>query len=237
MYNPLRKQLPERLSNSKLREPWELRTLIPRNWLIAEYLLNWSSVDTSGGWLNGTDTAMAYNDTEVWYQKQHGTFNWGTAFVSFSPNNLNSLTSGTISAWIKRTATWVQHPVLVKLQVSVSDHIQILFNTDNTLRFIIADTNCASVSTFTDWNWHHFCGTWSSLAGATWMNHYKDAVLDNSNATSVSLWNYTGANINIWNYTWTLFMQWNISNLRAYNRVLSKDEVNLLYLEWLKLLH
>lgn len=212
-------------------------TSIPRNWLIWEWLLDWNALDTNDGTkVDWTATNVTYSNTNIGYQKQKWIFNGSSSYISIPSTAVNNLSSWTISVWVKRNVINVQHSFFDKLQIWVSNHIQFMYEWiwwvwDNKIRFNIHDQILASSSAITDIaNFIHWTWTWS----ASWMQLFKNWILDNSNWLNAQLPDYTLNNINIWQVLWDAWMNWNIQWVRVYNRVLSQSEITNLYHEWLR---
>jgi len=82
---------------------------IPRNWLVFEANLNGSALDTNDGTkVILTATNITYGTTDVGYQKQCSSYNWTSSYIS-AWTWFDSLSTGTICAWIKTTKTTQQY--------------------------------------------------------------------------------------------------------------------------------
>jgi hypothetical protein len=62
-----------------------LGNTIPRNWLVAEYLLDWNA--NASVWTNGTATNVTWwTDWVRGYQKGYGIFNGTSSYITIASN-------------------------------------------------------------------------------------------------------------------------------------------------------
>jgi len=215
---------------------------IPREWLVAEYYLNWDCLDTSWNWHDWTATDVTRVDTDIGYQSKCGSFNgsssqikapisWVIDEVTFSvrvkPRQTqdywwivwtykewnNSETFWSISWWYNST-NW--HMVWFNLYTAGSLKMVLQLNNRNPNK------------------WYHYV-----YSIKEWEQRiYEDWKL-------VWIWNYTDLEFNrineywivIWSYTDAKYLAIDLELARIYNRVLSEKEIQALYLEWLKKLN
>ena len=253
MYNNQRsKQIIERDYTIGSRQSWPSnRFQIPRNWLVWEWLLNWDATDSL--WINnGTATNMSWVDSWAWYTKQSGSFNWTTGYVDcWNWASLSPTTAISVSAWIKHTAWWTAYErIASKFETNLTSYKWWNIQISNTgvLQFECTNTNWWSTSTYwktwttnlKDSKWHLVNAIFDTT---NWMKLYVDWKLETIWTTNwtipASIWVVTTP-LNIWrllfNWTW-YYWNINIQNVRLDNRILSNKEIQILYKDWLKLLH
>lgn len=211
---------------------------IPRNWLVWEWKLDGDALDTSWSGNNGTATNVTYVNTDRWYQGQCWVFDgssskivtWNTSIPSWSsartysfflkinvlPTIWNTMFAFSNWSWSLNNFFWLQ-----------------LYN-----NWWVQEVNLAVywpqlqvIETLPLNTYIHFVCMFDWLQTLTM---YKNWVMY---ATS---WWYTSVNttltwINIWTYlTGASFFNWNIQSFRTYNRALSQQEIQSLYMEWLR---
>ena len=230
MYNNTRsKQINERDYTIWSRQSWPSnRFQIPKNWLVWEWLLNWDATDSL--WVNnGTATNMSWVDSWVWYTKQAGSFNWTSSKVVCS--NIT---------WIKTISL-----CLTKTNTTTTSNMLFTTNTTWTSNYIWqVHSNWVFYCNLWWWNltpshWITANNTWYNIIITTdWSNLklYNNWILLSTVATTLSLFIWNIWTWNNWYYSW-YYYDWLISNIRAYDRVLSNKEIQILYKESLKLLH
>ena len=217
----------------------KLASSIPRNWLILEALFDWNTLDTND-WTKTTITAtnITYTNTIKGYQKQKSIFNGSSSKASIPWSTINLWTwDFSISLWATTSVANNQQVLISNLTTSSVTWFSLTRNSDNT---ILCETwqswsssNLNSTNnTYWTLNDTHivFCrgATWSSQLYINWVLE-KQQTLSVKNVTSTSVMDF-------WRYTFnnTLFWNWNIQWARIYNRVLSQQEIQNLYQEWLR---
>ena len=206
---------------------------IPRNGLVWEWLLNWTTVDTND-WTknNGTATNVTYVSTEKGYQKQAWSFNGTNSWIT-STFNIWSTTTFSIVLLFNATniallarlfARW-QFWNDLTLQLFQSKIIAIIWQStgsafiwtqsatllSNTNYFIVLTYNWASLNLYINWVLSTSDSTTKTIA--SW-------------AVLTSFWYDVNENKEYFN--------WKLQSIRCYNRVLTTSEIQNLYLEWLR---
>ncbi len=238
MYNNTRsKQIIERDYSIWSRQSWPSnRFQIPRNWLVWEWLLNWDATDSL--WINnGTASNVSWVDSWVWYTKQAGSFNGSSSSISIwtivDPDSYNSWFS--ISWAFKRLWSSTNCNIF-----TISDwwlswwwiEFKILSSTQIQYRFWSWTPSSVYTINYSIWTW------WNSFImehDINWNRLYiNNNLISNNpyialanNSTSMNIWAWFS-----WNYYW-----WLIQYIRLYTKLLSQQEKQTLYKEWLKLLH
>ena len=216
---------------------------IPRNWLVAEYLLANNSNDTSGNGNNGTDTSMSYSWSEA-------TFNGSSSIVSL-PN-----TSIIKPTWVFSFSWWVNiqnnaaagtYPTIVQsysqswtvagfvIYQTPSDHP----SNPNCLRFIVWKNTwftlwtdyveAFSPLTVTWGSWYFFYAeyNWSNISirvnSTNWTTVSWSSWLAYNTTTYALFW----ASNHTWSHFW--YLNWKVKKARLYNRVLNAAEIAALY--------
>ena len=90
----------------------KLPASIPRDWLVAEWLLDWNWNDTSWNWKNWTPSNITWTDGNIGFQKQYANDadeNW---YIAIPSNIIQNKTKISYALWFKanvsRTA-WPQY--------------------------------------------------------------------------------------------------------------------------------
>ncbi len=203
---------------------------IPRNGLVWEWLLDGNALDTSWNWNNWTATNVTWVKTDRGYQSQAGSFN-GSSFINLPTTWIPiGASSRSFSIWV----LW--------LTSQANDTVIYSFWSPNTNQSM-----WVSISLW--WFYQFFVYWWvsivSTIAKNTWP-HFFEII---QNWTNISfyidnnlIWsqNYPSINIVFWTHViWRLLSVWFWFNwllwiVRHYNRVLSQDEIQTLYLEGLR---
>ena len=207
---------------------------IPRDWLVGEWLLDWNRLDTSWNWYNGSPSNMLYVKTTKWYQAQAWSFNGSSSYITISDNvNLRLTNNFSIFATIYTGAISRNNWIIWKDQWTLDNtKWKFVLNSSNKLRFTIS-----AVADIDD--------TWPSLELNKWYNvwivhtwtSWKFYVNWNLNSDITNANNPWTSTSPLYIWTWqniTYPYQWYIQDARIYNRVLLQDEIQLLYLEWLR---
>lgn len=209
----------------------KLASSIPRNWLVGEWLLDWNRLDTND-WTknNWTATNVTYISTDKWYQKQAGSFNWSSSYITIS-NNL----------WL--TSWWWQTISLIaKSLQSKYAYIADWQTTSWWNERLILINNANTLDIYSSWN---FYATWIPITNYTHIvlthnTNWTDTLYVNwiFIYTNISWTTWNGLNmLRIWcpaDRTNTALFNWQIQSVRIYNRVLSQQEIQNLYQEWLR---
>lgn len=185
---------------------------IPRNGLIAEFLLAWNPNDTSLLANNGVASGMTY-----W--ADYAIFDADTDWIEIASNAAYNTDTGTIAVKVKTSAVWL---------------IYVATRSDNTLddRYLSVWPVTAWVVWFYDWGWEESTGTVNNDARHTilidyvpWtVKIYIDNVLDSTHSKNFN----TGADwsvLTIWNRILDVKnFAWNIAKFRRWNRQLTASE-------------
>jgi len=203
---------------------------IPRNWLVFEANLNGSALDTNDGTkVILTATNITYGTTDVGYQKQCSSYNWTSSYIS-AWTWFDSLSTGTICAWIKTTKTTQQYIMTKGNNSWATDNF--FFGTGVVTSWRLGFYNWW----WKEWNTNVADNKWHFvvLTGTTnsWV-FYVDWVQDWSFAFNPFYHTWWGWTVYIWarnvpNYPYYL---WNIQWVRLYDRILSTQEIQTLYLD------
>lgn len=208
---------------------------IPRNWLVAEYLLASNSNDTSGNGKNGTDTSVTYSWTDAAYNGTSSNTNVSSfwALTTFSTSfwiNADT-TSGTGSyqypiTLSENNPSWYYNFVFIYSHVTSS--FQQSFTIHNSSWYQSLKITWFTLQAST---WYHIVLVYSWGTGGT-MSIYVNNVLNNSMTLSGAIGSSNptlciGAD----NYGWTPwnFYDWKVKKARIYNRVLNAAEISALY--------
>ena len=200
-----------------------------RVWLVWEWLLDWNANDTSWNWNNWTATNVTYVKTYKWYQSQAGSFNGGNSRLSLWTTWIPTWNSNrTMCAWI----SWNKNNNTVIYSIwwsSTDNNMWISIHSDWQIKAYVYWR--ADLLSWVDKSWTHFvCATlnWTTLSV------YVDWILKNT--WTYSSVNITATNHEIWNLSLWHYYLWLIQWVRHYNRALSQEEIQTLYLEWQRLL-
>jgi len=217
---------------------------IPREWLLAEYLLNGDSLDTSWNWYDGTATDVTWIDTDIGYQSMCGSFNGSSSYVYIWKNLIPSWQQCYFSFWVK--------PYDLSWWDTFSDTnprniIWRNWDYEAFIRFLWDKVNVW----FYNWeSWLEYRS--QSWAVKVWVRQFIEIIIVPWDKVKcyinwVLQWNdWTDTVIpsswydwthSIWrnSSSWTRYYNWELAMLRKYsNFVTHKRE---LYLEWLKKLN
>lgn len=211
---------------------WEGKYPVPTEGLMAEYLFEGDCKDTSGNSIDGTVVNASYG-----VGISGSCLNYtGTNSYFVTDNNYSTMKS--ISFWFNATQAnggciialghTSNHYAVFSVWIDSSSRIQVNFAGYATRR----DTPAVSLN-----NWHHVVITNDSVtAGATNLKVYVDGsqVTLTSESSSTSYTAGTGRSafggfFDNSNVPTRLFYIGEIDNLRMYNRILTADEVTVLY--------
>jgi len=214
-------------------------TAIPRDWLVAEYLLDGSAVDTA--WSNDwTATNVTFLPAERGYVEEVGSFNGSSSNVFVWPITL--WTNFTLNFLVKYTDSSTL--MMLFNEKSGQDLARIYLNNDwDVQMYFWQNTSNRISSSFTnpsihDWEYHFLTINIDIVAMTTTV--YLDWV--SQTITYSNSWSAWSIVLN-WFYLWAdvdntrRFFNWKIWLTRIYNRALSEQEINQQYQEWLKYIH
>lgn len=220
---------------------------IPRSWLVGEWLLDGNAYDTNDGTKNnGTATNVTWANTDIGYQYQNWSFNGSSSLVSAaSPMTTWQTTPFSISTWINysnTTRSWIvnkynQNDTVKSFVVELEAN-----QTTNKITYWVwsyatSDQVFNSSATLTSWTWYHLVFTHAADKS---MQLYINWVLDSTNSHTYSDTSTNTSPLTIWcrrywsAQTTNLYFAWSQQWVRMYNRVLSKEEISALYIEWQK---
>ena len=204
-----------------------------KTWLVLH--LTWdvsgtTAYDASGNGNNGT---LVNSPTVIRNNIQKGfSFNGSTNKIAL-PNPMPALWSNfTISFWIKYVDTTPRWLIRVWKSYNTGYNWWDLLVDTNTLNFRSAYLSTVDNSTwlnfFTSWTWHHIVATynWSLFK---WFLNWVEKVSLSRTWTISWIWdsnNWIG--LPLWADV-TNYYNWNIGNLRIYNRALTPDEIRQIY--------
>lgn len=212
-------------------------TSIPRNWLVWEWLLDGSAIDTNDWTKNNWNASnVTYTNTTVGYQKQTGVFNGSSSIVNIPYSSQLDI-------------TWSNATLTMSFWINTSDnswYIGWFTNGNNANWFwlwmnIWVGGSAWNISIY-DWNW---IPTWININDSKWhhiiwtKNGATNTIYKNLVSVFSNWWGWTITSDstnkhlmncdNLWFYT-----SWLLQTFRLYNRTLSKLEITSLYHEWLR---
>ena len=211
-------------------------TTIPRDWMVAEYLLDGNANDTAG-----TNNWTATNVTWTWadrgYVEEVGSFNGSSSQVNTSSN----ITLNSMSVWIKpdveittSNAYW--------LASRWADSFGIRFwsvtgNATNEIVTVVGGWN----SNVSYWNqstvgnittdWHHLVLVWE------WWTTYRlyKNLIDLWTSINWAWWGAGQISLSRFgSFRTNPYFDWKIWLVRMYDKALTSSEINTLYLEGLR---
>ena len=187
---------------------------IPRDWLVAEYLLATNSNDTSGNGYNGTvNGTVTFNGTDATF---------GAGWVS---NAVQITADGTHSIWFKTSDASTRMALISKAAWGNAQRIYV--GDANKLQVVIGwpYTELIGGVAVNDGVYHNALYTW----GTGGIKLYIDNVLIASNAATHYNNGGTIMNIGYNEAEWPFI--WQLKKARIYNRVLNAGEIAALYAE------
>ncbi len=212
---------------------------IPRNSLTMEVLVDWWAVDTND-WTKATLTAsnMTYVSSIIGYQKQiwsfNGTSSWITSTsASITCRTISDTSVWSLSFWYKPTwNVWAARQICAwywswQWWWCAKDASEKLF-------FATANSSWAtfkqtlSTQTFTQNKWYFITLVFNNTTMTQYINWVQSA-------TETKSWS--------WTITQTFYIWWSAAysyhsmeswDYRCYSRALSTNEIQNLYLEWLR---
>ena len=211
-------------------------TNIPREWLVWEWLLNWSWADTA--WVNTwTPVNTTWSSSEKWYVQQTSVLNGTNAYVSTN-YPLQAASSTSMAVWIKWNWKVTEYNAIMADHTSSATpyNYNLLHNSnaDKTIQCQIYWKWTISWTTVLNANqWYfvvmtHNTSTWDAIIYLDWI---QDWILSTW-TPSTQTWGWLNIG-RAWDYNGRYF-GWNIWLARVYNRVLSEDEIYNLYLEGMR---
>ena len=201
---------------------------IPRNGLIAEYLFDGDTLDSSP---NGNDLA----NHGVTFANNTGVFS-GSAYAQANAKVIPENSAYSISCWFKKSGTGYDYLFDTINGNSNNKGISIQFKQSGQIQARIDDSNTSteyqvsSQNNVNDGIWHHLVFAWTGTTENNGMKLYIDGVL-NAQATS-------GFNASTHTYNLTIgkpnnltqyYLNGSLDNIRIYNRVLTDVEIEALY--------
>jgi PKD repeat protein len=206
---------------------------VPRNGLVAEYLFEGNSTDTSGNGNNGTVNGATLTADRFGKVNRAYNFNGTNNYIDVGPlpalgNNPATLTE---CAWVstsKSGGTGINYVILSKRHVNNSEWSTLeLLNARGTL--VVDDYGYANpirgTSNINDNTWHFVCGTRNNSGYKIYVDGALEGQKTDTRAVSGSTYNmhigHQGA--------WASYFNGKIDDVRIYNRALSAAEIVLLY--------
>lgn len=220
---------------------------IPRNGLVSEWLLDGNALDTSGSGNNWTATNITYTGTDRGYQSQTGVFNgsnstvnkvnywfrWtytvsfllkSSEAVNWNYRYVNSLSENNASGYFNFSFVWSHGDASFRQSFVIHNAVGWY------QKLPIIGTLLANVD-------YHITFSYSGWTNGE-MKIYLNWLLNNSMTLNGALYSSWNPNLCIgWdNFSGTPwnFFNWNIQSTRIYNRVLSPQEIQSLYMEWMR---
>lgn len=214
---------------------------IPRDWLVAEYLLATNSLDTSGNGYDGTlvwtasiswgalnTTNSNYMSIPSWTNSASGISSTYSRSIWFKTSNASQFNFLISNEWPSVPYTWQAYYLTTTWKLTID-----FLNNFATSRYI-SET---STSWYNDGNWHNFIFTYDwTWPSASSMKVYIDGVQATMTNTLNTIGSNDWANVQS-SYVWARLYevaQWFIGSfkkIRLYNRVLNAGEIAALYAE------
>lgn len=222
----------------------KVKTLNRSN-LVGEWKLDGNWNDSSGNGYNWTVSNVTYVSTDRGYQSQAGRFTASNAQVSLNNNALFASSNFSLFAWVKPTSSsyWAAQYVffaqsgwyqLVYVRFSNGSWISKLnFITGTGANYSDtgADLYGIPTSAISVDQWHL---VWFTQNGTT-INQYLDGQLYSSYTSTGAFATFNGSpNVKIGAYTGGAEPLADIQDVRIYNTAIDQNEIQSLYLEWLR---
>lgn len=212
---------------------------IPRNGLVGEWLLDWNALDTSGSGNNGTATNVTYTNTDRGYQSQAWVFNGSNStIISTAPDFFwTQPLSVSLIIRISVLPTWWNLWIISGFVENTIDSWTydkaFEINSSWQIFFKVYDwaIKTASFSWLAINTYYHLVWTydWTNLKiSVNWVEWTSTTASWTFNFTNPKFWfsgSFWGANVRF---------NWNIQSTRIYNRALSTQEIQSLYMEGLR---
>lgn len=203
-------------------------TKAPRDWLVAEYLLDWNANDTSWNVNDWNPLNISWVGAERGYVWKVASFNGSNSYIS-TPFSLNTLPIS-ISMWcnLDTSSWWV---FFIWNDNWGWDYSILYWFNWNVISAWIWTSRMDSTTAISYWEWNHIVLTIDISWNA---NLYLNNISIASSSSGADTWwastFYIGKK-----ETWTAYyMDGDIWLARIYDKVLSEDEIKELYLEWLR---
>ena len=230
---------------------------IPRDWLVLDIPLNWDAKDHSGNWINWVATNITRVDTDVWYQTKAAHFNWSSSYITVWDASgiwFDELIS--VSFWIKADfSTTTNNYLMWFWQTGSSNNYSWAASNFNNNKIYFGYTSQAwwyenwvlfDVSQYNN-QWIHVVLIYSHnrvYNDISWFRAFvngKEQILANASLSSSYwypaiqwpnvLWRRNWASVTNW------YMLWDLWVYRIYNKILSEQDIEKLYLELLRKLY
>jgi len=209
-------------------------TSIPRDGLVAEYLLDWNANDTSGNWNDGTATDVSWVSADRGYVKEVGDFNGSSSYVDIPSSVCSNLwTTFTVDITVNLSTT-LSSEIWRRRYNNTNISIKWTGN-ENELRLWIYDGSAWQEAVLSiELNKYEKLSMVSDANNSV-MKIYKNGTLFEEK-TNISFGNSNNDWIAIWAYAdWSVdHSDWQIWLVRIYNRALNQSEIKNLYQEWLR---
>ena len=207
-------------------------TAIPRDWLVAEYLLDWNANDTA--WSNNwTATNVTWVWTERWYISNCASFNGSSSYIDL----WNKMTDAYywISVWANITDNWNWRRFVDFWESSWSYWQFVISKYQDTNKIMYRNwkNNYQSAAGYLIYNERHHYVIYQK--GNT-IYFYRDWILHSTTNTSETPQSHSRSYAYIWKSNWSAdpLYKWQMVLLRTYNRPLSNSEIQSLYKEGLR---
>ncbi len=214
-------------------------TTVSRNGLVGYWTMEDGIASTTTDF-SGNGNAGTLTNGPTWTGGRRGSavsFDGTDDYINVADaNSLDIASTGSVSYWFKRNASGTGANVgkwtasgnqrSYNLEVYTDDKIYWTITSDGTGGSGSTKTQFISTSTYTDTNWHHLVGTFSSGT----MTVYLDgaSIAGSTTGTASSVYNSTSV-LQIGAYGGGTYTNGLIDEVRVYNRALSADEIQTLY--------
>ena len=203
--------------------PYIFSPTVPRENLLAEYLFNNNSLDTSGNGYNGTDFGTFSYDT-VLGKKCVSFTGLANSYIRSNLNETAFRTAFTISVWVLANNTTDSNKGIYSFSrapLANAPWIVLQQNSSN-IRYIY-NVQYRQSNTFTANVWNHYVLTFN---GTTWTSYFNNVATSITQPIGLASSSYLfiGSGYNG-------YFNGCIAKFRAYNRVLTVDEITQLYNE------
>ena len=204
-------------------------TSIPREGLIAEYLLDGNANDTAGG-NNGSASNISWVESEVWYVKENAIFNGSSSKVVSTQSSLSNFSISVFFKWDVAPSSTARQVVNCIWSV---DSMWITWGhpaSDFEKTFYIHTSNwyfpCKIQQNLIAWVYYHIVWVYDWSTAKIYVNWELD------HSVSVTWTIQTSNTLNIGHINNGSYFDWSIWLVRLYNKILSESDIKSLFFEW-----
>jgi len=213
---------------------------INRQWLVGEWLLDGSSLDSSWSWNDGTATNLTFDSTDRWMQSQCGVFNGSSSFVTIGSNMwLTSTWDSSMSLWFNAASlpsSWTYNYITLIKEATTSTDFEVLLSNSWWTPILyywkwkswVAFAPSYNHS-FSAWVWYHLVITRSNSVSTLFVNWIQVAQW-----TVTWNWSWWTNEFNIWYAWWGNYFNWKLQTIRYDMHIYSSQEIQTLYQEGLR---